>query len=131
MNDVLKQEIETLEAIYGDALKILPPDAEKRERIRLSLTSTPSDDVDGATAEPSVACELTLSFTSNYPNELPHIHLRPIRGLTVNQAANVKHAVDQEAKRNVGELMVFALATVIKDMVDGAVEGYSRYYFVS
>jgi hypothetical protein len=62
MNDVLKGECEALEAIYGDSFQVLPVGASRNEaRVKLTIESTPSDDVDGTSvAAPSVACELTL-----------------------------------------------------------------------
>ena len=108
-NEQLQQEVEALSAIYGESLTLLSPSESGQPRLRIALTSTPSDDVEGESsslAQPSVAVELTLTFSDAYPDDVPYVHLRPMRGLTVNQAANVKLAIEREAVAQRGVQMV-------------------------
>src|SRR5690606_20831714 len=62
-----------------------------------------------------VSAVLQITYTDKYPEEVQQINVYSKKGLNRNQCEKLKEEVDQDAKENVGNVVVFMLAQHLQD----------------
>lgn len=67
---------------------------------------------------PSVGLLFEITFRKDYPNELPDMMVRPLRGVTSKQSKELLDKLDEQAKEMLGMQMLFSLAQYLKDWLD-------------
>lgn len=60
----------------------------------------------------------TCGFRRDYPNELPELNYRALRGVTSKQLKELTEKVEAQAQELLGMQMLFPLAQVVKDWLD-------------
>lgn len=58
---------------------------------------------------------MQITYTDKYPEEVPQINVYSKKGLNRNQCEKLKEELDQVAKENVGNVVVFMLAQHLQD----------------
>jgi hypothetical protein len=62
-----------------------------------------------------VVVALVIEYTPNYPEELPIISVEPIKGVSDSEADCLLEILNQLAEENLGNQMVFSLASRVKE----------------
>eukprot|EP00668_Euglena_longa_P028980 GGOE01036318.1.p1 GENE.GGOE01036318.1~~GGOE01036318.1.p1 ORF type:complete len:234 (+),score=62.40 GGOE01036318.1:30-704(+) len=100
-------ELEALDAIYGDDLERTEGSSPARFSIKLGV-----ERADG----PKVA--LVITYTPNYPNDVPAINVQPLSGLAKDKAETMTKLLIKEAEENVGSIMVFSLVSKTMEFLE-------------
>ncbi|XP_010545629.1 PREDICTED: RWD domain-containing protein 1 [Tarenaya hassleriana] len=115
-----EMEIEALEAILMDEFKEIhsgESGLNTSNRCFQILISPQEDDLE----EPSIATAqlaLIFSHTENYPDEVPHLDVKSIRGIHNSDLKTLKQKLEQEATENLGMAMIYTLVTSVKDWLN-------------
>eukprot|EP00667_Euglena_gracilis_P021073 EG_transcript_22956 len=100
-------ELEALEAIYGADLERTAGSNPPRFSIKLGV-----EQGDG----PKV--QLVITYTSNYPNDVPGISVQPLSGLAKEKAEIMTKLLIKEAEDNIGSVMVFSLVSKTMEFLE-------------
>eukprot|EP01102_Stenamoeba_stenopodia_P005788 TRINITY_DN16513_c0_g1_i1.p1 TRINITY_DN16513_c0_g1~~TRINITY_DN16513_c0_g1_i1.p1 ORF type:complete len:246 (-),score=77.13 TRINITY_DN16513_c0_g1_i1:114-785(-) len=112
-NEEQESEWETLQAIYMDEIKPIKDSPRVFEVIVKGTSDGDAEDDD----LPQVTLQVT--YTPEYPAEVPLLEVTPINSLvSEEQALALLSALEESAKENVGMVMIFTLITVAKDWID-------------
>lgn len=65
-----------------------------------------------------VGLSLEVTLRKDYPNEIPDLMVRPLKGVTSKQSKELLEKLVEQAKELVGMQMVFPLAQYLKDWLD-------------
>eukprot|EP01112_Ceratiomyxa_fruticulosa_P015740 TRINITY_DN4670_c0_g2_i1.p1 TRINITY_DN4670_c0_g2~~TRINITY_DN4670_c0_g2_i1.p1 ORF type:complete len:227 (-),score=42.72 TRINITY_DN4670_c0_g2_i1:40-720(-) len=109
MEEEKKMELEALGAIYMEDLNI-----KGENEIEITLVPIPG----GTNEENRVAINLEITYTKDYPNEVPIIRVRGKRGVNSTIEKELQEKVTKQAEESLGMAMVFTLAQTIKDWLD-------------
>lgn len=106
MSEEIEQEIEVLRAIYQDELS-----GSAATGLILDVRPTPGSEEH---------CELKLTFTipKTYPQAAPTVTATPVKGVTVDEANKLLAILKNTAAENIGQQMVFTLASAAKEWLD-------------
>lgn len=110
-------EIEALEAILMDEFAEIHPSESGLPTANrcFQITLSPQDDeMDEATTTP-VQLGLIFSHTEKYPDEMPLLNVRSIRGIHTSDLKVLKEKLEQEASENLGMAMIYTLVSSAKD----------------
>nr|XP_048315940.1 eIF-2-alpha kinase GCN2 isoform X2 [Myodes glareolus] len=102
-------ELQALEAIYGSDFQDLRPDAHQRvkEPPEINLVLCPQ----GLTGEEVyVKVDLRVKCPPTYPDVVPEIELKNAKGLSNESVNLLKSHLEELAKKQCGEVMIFELA---------------------
>lgn len=102
-------ELQALEAIYGSDFQDLRPDARGRVREppEINLVLYPQG---LAGEEVYVQVELQVKCPPTYPDVVPEIELKNAKGLSNESVNLLKSHLEELAKKQCGEVMIFELA---------------------
>ncbi|PWA34757.1 ubiquitin-conjugating enzyme family protein [Artemisia annua] len=109
-----EMEIEALEAILMDEFAEIHPSESGLPTANrcFQITLTPQDDeMDEASTTP-VQLGLIFSHTEKYPDEIPLLNVRSIRGIHTSDLKVLKEKLEQEASENLGMAMIYTLVIV-------------------
>jgi hypothetical protein len=106
MSEELEQEIEVLRAIYQDELS-----GSASSGLILDVRPTPGS---------LEHCELKLTFTipPKYPQVVPTVTVTPVKGVTPDEISKLLALLKERAEENIGQQMVFTLASSAKEWLD-------------
>lgn len=110
-------EIEALESILAhDFKEIHSSESGLNTSNRcFQITVTPQDDDLEESSIPPVQLGLVFSHTDNYPDEVPLLDVKSIRGIHVSDLTILKEKLEQEATENLGMAMMYTLVSSAKD----------------
>ncbi|KAJ9448061.1 RWD domain-containing protein [Diplonema papillatum] len=118
MNEEVEMEIMALESIYGEEMKVV--DDGKKVRVEIYDTSHG----DPASAK---RVELIVTFPPTYPEDVPNINLRSVRGLTRAQVDPLHAMLKHRCEELISQPMVFELGNFIQEwMTNGMVNPYAQ-----
>lgn len=66
----------------------------------------------------SVGLSLEVTLRKDYPNEIPDLMVRPLKGVTSKQAKELLEKLVEQARELVGMQMLYPLAQYLKDWLD-------------
>ncbi|KAL8232417.1 hypothetical protein R6Q57_002195 [Mikania cordata] len=121
MTDHLQEqemEIEALEAILMDEFQEIHPSESGLNTSNrcFQITLSPQDDeTDESSTTPAVLLGLIFSHTEKYPDEIPLLNVRSIRGIHTSDLKVLKEKLEQEASENLGMAMIYTLVSSAKD----------------
>ncbi|XP_071716125.1 uncharacterized protein [Rutidosis leptorrhynchoides] len=104
-------EIEALKAILMDDFEEIHPSesglntSNRCFQINLSLQADETDSAD------PVQMGLIFSHTEKYPDEIPLLNLKSIKGIQPSDLKVLKEKLEQEASENIGMAMIYTLVT--------------------
>ncbi|KAL0715365.1 hypothetical protein Bca4012_064687 [Brassica carinata] len=113
-----EMEIEALESILADDFKEIHSSESGLNTSNqcFQITVTPQDDdVEESSSIPPVQLGLVFSHTENYPDEVPLLDVKSIRGIHVGDLTILKEKLEQEASENLGMAMIYTLVSSAKD----------------
>nr|XP_014098702.2 E3 ubiquitin-protein ligase RNF25 [Bactrocera oleae] len=114
--DALKDEVESLEAILMEDVKI----TKNLESGLPELIETTVFPQVGDEAEQYICVTLQVSPSSNYPETSPHYKLLRPRGLDDERLEEIKHACNEKLQESVGFPVVFDLIEVVREHLTGS-----------
>jgi N-acetylglutamate synthase-like GNAT family acetyltransferase len=59
-----------------------------------------------------------VTFRKDYPNELPDMMVRPLKGVTSKQTKELMEKLQEQARELIGMQMLYPLAQFLKDWLD-------------
>uniref|UniRef100_A0A1J3ELH0 RWD domain-containing protein 1 n=1 Tax=Noccaea caerulescens TaxID=107243 RepID=A0A1J3ELH0_NOCCA len=112
-----EMEIEALESILADEFKEIHSSESGLNTSNrcFQITVTPQDDDEEESSIPPVQLGLVFSHTENYPDEVPLLDVKSIRGIHLSDLAILKDKLEQEATENLGMAMIYTLVSSAKD----------------
>lgn len=113
-DDDREEEIEALKAIYDDDIKIV--EAGKKFSIRV-VPNAGADEEDNP-----MQVQMTVEFTDAYPDEVPKVQIRALKGLTRHQVDPLAGLVLRTARDNLGTSMVFELCNFVVEWLQNDAE---------
>nr|XP_043627132.1 RWD domain-containing protein 1-like [Erigeron canadensis] len=108
-------EIEALKAILMDEFEEIQPSISGLNtsnpcfQIKLCLKEDETDSID------SVQLGFIFSHTEKYPDEIPLLNLKSIKGTQISDLKVLKEKLEQEASENLGMAMIYTLVTSAKE----------------
>nr|VDC71130.1 unnamed protein product [Brassica rapa] len=117
-------EIEALESILAHDFKEIHSSESGLNTSNpcFQITVTPQDDdLEESSIPPAlkfvfaVQLGLVFSHTDNYPDEVPLLDVKSIRGIHVSDLTILKEKLEQEAAENLGMAMMYTLVSSAKD----------------
>ncbi|KAH3765643.1 hypothetical protein Pelo_2496 [Pelomyxa schiedti] len=102
-------EVEALQCIYADDFALI---SSTPHHFTIRITTPQTRHLPGA------AFTLDVTFTPNYPNELPVFLTKAENNLTSDDIAQMKPIIVEEANKNLGNQMVYAVAQRLKEWID-------------
>ncbi|XP_076932611.1 uncharacterized protein LOC143598219 [Bidens hawaiensis] len=120
MSDHLQEqemEIEALEAILMDEFQEIHPSESGLNTSNrcFQITLSPQDDETDESSTTPVQLGLIFSHTEKYPDEVPLLNVRSIRGIHTSDLKVLKEKLEQEASENLGMAMIYTLVSSAKD----------------
>ncbi|KAD4585180.1 hypothetical protein E3N88_22781 [Mikania micrantha] len=120
MTDHLQEqemEIEALEAILMDEFQEIHPSESGLNTSNrcFQITLSPQDDETDESSTTPVQLGLIFSHTEKYPDEIPLLNVRSIRGIHTSDLKVLKEKLEQEASENLGMAMIYTLVSSAKD----------------
>ncbi|KAM0020266.1 putative RWD domain-containing protein [Helianthus debilis subsp. tardiflorus] len=112
-----EMEIEALKAILMDEFEEIHPSesglntSNRCFQIKISLQDDETESND------TVQLGLVFSHTHKYPDEIPLLNLRSIKGISASDLTVLKEKLEQEASENLGMAMIYSLVTSSKEWV--------------
>ncbi|KAK1414252.1 hypothetical protein QVD17_29995 [Tagetes erecta] len=112
-----EMEIEALKAILMDEFEEIHPSesglntSNRCFQIKISLQDDETESTD------PVQFALIFSHTDNYPDEIPLLNLKSIKGILASDLNVLKEKLEQEAYENLGMAMVYSLVTSSKEWI--------------
>ncbi|KAL8252432.1 hypothetical protein R6Q59_036125 [Mikania micrantha] len=110
-------EIEALEAILMDEFQEIHPSESGLNTSNrcFQITLSPQDDETDESSTTPVQLGLIFSHTEKYPDEIPLLNVRSIRGIHTSDLKVLKEKLEQEASENLGMAMIYTLVSSAKD----------------
>ncbi|KAK1436877.1 hypothetical protein QVD17_02661 [Tagetes erecta] len=120
MTDHLQEqemEIEALEAILMDEFQEIHPSESGLNTSNrcFQITLSPQDDETDESSTTPVQLGLIFSHTEKYPDEIPLLNVKSIRGIHTSDLKVLKEKLEQEASENLGMAMIYTLVSSAKD----------------
>ncbi|CAI9286320.1 unnamed protein product [Lactuca saligna] len=112
-----EMEIEALKAILMDEFEEIHPSESRlntSNRCFLIKLSLQDDETDESSTSP-VQLGLIFSHTEKYPDEIPLLNLKSIKGIPSSDLKFLKEKLEQEALDNLGMAMIYTLVTSAKE----------------
>ncbi|KAL4657463.1 RWD domain-containing protein 1 isoform X2 [Arapaima gigas] len=108
-----RNELEAIESIYPDSFKVL---SEHPTTFTITVTSDAGEDDD--------MVEITLKFTyvEKYPDEPPLYEIFSQDNLEDSDVESILTLLQQQAKENLGMVMVFTLVTAVQERLNEIVD---------
>nr|GEX33211.1 RWD domain-containing protein 1-like isoform X1 [Tanacetum cinerariifolium] len=110
-----EMEIEALKAILMDDFEEIHPSesglntSNRCFQIKLSLQENETDSTD------PVQLGLIFSHTEKYPDEIPLLNLKSIKGIQASDLKDLKEKLEQKASENLGMAMIYTLVTSVNE----------------
>ncbi|KAL1117543.1 hypothetical protein AAG570_003859 [Ranatra chinensis] len=112
-------EVEALESIYCGELEILTT-----EPYHSFVVPVKSDDyVEG---ECGICCRLRFEYTAKYPEEVPIICIEDVINLEESDEEELREHLQEQAKENVGMVMIFTLVSAGQEWINVKSDQYRR-----
>lgn len=110
-------EIEALEAILMDEFEEIHPSESGLNTSNrcFQITLSPQDDEIDEYSTTPVQLGLIFSHTEKYPDEVPLLNVKSIRGIHTSDLKVLKEKLEQEALENLGMSMIYTLVSSAKD----------------
>lgn len=110
-------EIEALEAILMDEFEEIHPSESGLNTSNrcFQITLSPQDDETDEYSTTPVQLALIFSHTEKYPDEVPLLNVKSIRGIHTSDLKVLKEKLEQEALENLGMSMIYTLVSSAKD----------------
>lgn len=114
-----EMETEALQAILMDDIKELEATecGLKTSSPCFQITISPKDDDEEEPTDIPVRLALIFAHTDKYPDELPLLQVKSLRGVKAHDLESLKKKLEQEAIENLGMAMMFTLATSAKEFL--------------
>ncbi|XP_068966649.1 eIF-2-alpha kinase GCN2 isoform X3 [Bombus flavifrons] len=128
--DRQKNEIEVLKSIFGDELRDLHHEKNRRkwQPLDIVITLMPQKGMSGP-AKVYAQIDLHVMCSDKYPDEVPNIELENSRGLSHQQVAVLYAELVELTKQLQGEVMIFELTQhVQKYLHENNKPSYSSFY---
>ncbi|XP_033198874.1 eukaryotic translation initiation factor 2 alpha kinase Gcn2 isoform X3 [Bombus vancouverensis nearcticus] len=128
--DRQKNEIEVLKSIFGDELRDLRHEKNRRkwQPLDIVITLMPQKGMSGP-AKVYAQIDLHVMCSDKYPDEVPNIELENSRGLSHQQVAVLYAELVELTKQLQGEVMIFELTQhVQKYLHENNKPSYSSFY---
>ncbi|XP_071876601.1 eukaryotic translation initiation factor 2 alpha kinase Gcn2 isoform X2 [Bombus fervidus] len=128
--DRQKNEIEVLKSIFGDELRDLRHEKNRRkwQPLDIVITLMPQKGMSGP-AKVYAQIDLHVMCSDKYPDEVPNIELENSRGLSHQQVAVLYTELVELTKQLQGEVMIFELTQhVQKYLHENNKPSYSSFY---
>ncbi|XP_050446671.1 eIF-2-alpha kinase GCN2 [Cataglyphis hispanica] len=128
--DRQQNELEVLKSIFGDELRDLRKNKNKKkwQPLDIVVTLTPQKGMSGP-AEIYAQIDLHIICSDKYPDEVPTIQLQDSRGLSHQQVAILSSELENLAEKLKGEVMIFEFSQhVQKYLHEHNKPGYSSFY---
>ncbi|XP_057337358.1 eIF-2-alpha kinase GCN2-like [Microplitis mediator] len=128
--DRQNNEFEVLKSIFGEDLKDLRNNKNKRkwQPLSVSMTLTPSQGMSGP-VQVYAQIDLHVTCGDTYPEDVPHIKLKNSLGLSNQQIAVLYSELESLADKLKGEVMIFELAQhVQKFLYEHNKPSYNSFY---
>ncbi|XP_023761886.1 uncharacterized protein LOC111910303 isoform X2 [Lactuca sativa] len=112
-----EMEIEALKAILMDEFEEIHPSESglnTSNRCFLIKLSLQDDETNESSTSP-VQLGLIFSHTEKYPDEIPLLNLKSIKGIPASDLKVLKEKLEQEASENLGMAMIYTLVTSAKE----------------
>ncbi|KAJ9559553.1 hypothetical protein OSB04_004713 [Centaurea solstitialis] len=113
-----EMEIEALEAILMDEFEEIHPSESglntSKRCFQITLSPQQDDEIDEYSTTP-VQLGLIFSHTEKYPDEVPLLNVKSIRGIHTSDLKVLKEKLEQEALENLGMSMIYTLVSSAKD----------------
>ncbi|CAG5127891.1 unnamed protein product [Candidula unifasciata] len=108
------EELQALESIFGQDIIDLRKKAAWNifQPLELKLTLKPQQSVGGEEGNVHVQLDMVVKCSPRYPDVVPEISLVNPKGLSNQLVAELKAALEKEAKEVVGEVMIYQLAGI-------------------
>ncbi|KAK9069723.1 hypothetical protein SSX86_010117 [Deinandra increscens subsp. villosa] len=120
-----EMEIEALEAILMDEFEVLtliylpeihPSESGLNTSNRcFQITLSPQDEETDESSTTPVQLGLIFSHTEKYPDEIPLLNVKSIRGIHTSDLKVLKEKLEEEASENLGMAMIYTLVSSAKD----------------
>ncbi|KAI3684208.1 hypothetical protein L6452_33429 [Arctium lappa] len=112
-----EMEIEALEAILMDEFEEIHPSESGLNTSNkcYQITLSPQDDEIDEYSTTPVQLGLIFSHTEKYPDEVPLLNVKSIRGIHTSDLKVLKEKLEQEALENLGMSMIYTLVSSAKD----------------
>nr|XP_043636069.1 RWD domain-containing protein 1 isoform X1 [Erigeron canadensis] len=112
-----EMEIEALEAILMDEFQEIHPSESGLNTSNrcFQITLSPQDDETDESSTTPVQLGLIFSHTEKYPDEIPLLNVKSIRGIHNSDLKVLKEKLEQEASENLGMAMIYTLVSSAKD----------------
>ncbi|XP_071742594.1 uncharacterized protein [Rutidosis leptorrhynchoides] len=112
-----EMEIEALEAILMDEFQEIHPSESGLNTSNrcFQITLSPQDDETDESSTTPVQLGLIFSHTEKYPDEIPLLNVKSIRGIHTSDLKVLKEKLEQEASENLGMAMIYTLVSSAKD----------------
>ncbi|KAI3512562.1 hypothetical protein L2E82_27690 [Cichorium intybus] len=112
-----EMEIEALEAILMDEFQEIHPSESGLNTSNrcFQITLSPQDDENDESFTTPVQLGLIFSHTEKYPDEIPLLNVKSIRGIHTSDLKTLKEKLEQEATENLGMAMIYTLVSSAKD----------------
>ncbi|KAI3802734.1 hypothetical protein L1987_30875 [Smallanthus sonchifolius] len=120
MTDHLQEqemEIEALEAILMDEFQEIHPSESGLNTSNrcFQITLSPQDDETDEYSTTPVQLGLIFSHTEKYPDEIPLLNVKSMRGIHTSDLKVLKEKLEEEASENLGMAMIYTLVSSAKD----------------
>ncbi|XP_032674850.1 eIF-2-alpha kinase GCN2 isoform X2 [Odontomachus brunneus] len=128
--DRQRNELEVLKSIFGDELRELRKNKNKKkwQSLDIVVTLTPQKGMSGP-AQIYAQTDLHIICGEKYPDEIPSIELQNSKGLSNHQIAILSSELENLAKKLKGEVMIFELSQhVQKYLHEHNKPGYDSFY---
>jgi len=102
-------EIEALQSIYAEDFKVLGLAPHQFE-----ITLVPNSDG----KDNHVSITLHVTYTPTYPQEVPIIEVKPLKGVGESQCTTLKEKLEEEAAQNLEVVMILTLAQSAKEWLE-------------
>eukprot|EP00128_Syssomonas_multiformis_P012141 Colp12_sorted_trinity150504_noHs@774 len=114
------QEIEALQSIYPEEFEELESDGPRAFKITLKPDNYDQDvDFDGRV-------NLYVQYTATYPDEEAQVSLAANGDIADEQLEELRGVVQETSAANVGMVVVFTLASVVKEWLDGHLDSLKK-----
>ncbi|KAI3845190.1 hypothetical protein MKX03_024848 [Papaver bracteatum] len=113
-----EMEIEALQAILMDEFEeIDASDSGLNTSNRcFQITISPQEEDDDETSK--VLLALVFAHTEKYPDEPPLLHVKSLKGISLEHLQALKQKLEEEASENLGMAMIYTLISSAKEWLD-------------
>ncbi|XP_052807756.1 RWD domain-containing protein 1-like [Mya arenaria] len=112
-----QNELEALESIYPDELKVL--ETSPYAVFEISLVSQKHEDDED---EEEASCVLKFTYSATYPDEPPLMEVSEAENIDEEQQAEILSLMQSEAEENLGMGMVFTLVSAVQEQLTTLIE---------